>query len=73
MTTFFGVKSVNLREMEQLVATMVPTGLLKVVMQNLACQTQEKGSRCGVVYHQMDSLVLSFSMEQSRVQRIDKC
>ena len=28
---------------------------------------------CSVVYHQMNSLVLTFSMKQSRIQRIDKC
>ena len=33
----------------------------------------EEGMMCGVVYRQMDSLVFTFSMKQSRVQRIDKC
>ena len=61
--------SVNLTETEQLIDTMVLTTLLKL-MRNLACQTQKKGSWCDVVYHQIDSLVLTFSMKQSWVQHI---
>ena len=56
--------SVNLTETEQLIATIVSTDLLKILMRNLAYQTQKKESWCGVVYHQMDSLVLTFSMKQ---------
>ena len=43
LTIFFGVTSVNLTETEQLIATIVPTGLLKILMRNLACQTRKKG------------------------------
>ena len=43
----------------------LPTSLL---MRNLVCQTQKKRSWCGVVYQQMNCLVLTFSMKQSRVQ-----
>ena len=62
---FFRATSVNLTETEQLI---IPTGILKILMRNLACQTQKRGSWCSVVYCQMDSLVLTFSMKQSRVQ-----
>ena len=40
---FFGAMNVNLTETEQLIATIVLTGLLKLLMRNLACQTQKKG------------------------------
>ena len=65
--------SVNLTETEQLIATIVPINLVKILMKNLACQTQKKGSECGVVYREMDFLLLTFSMKQSQVQRINKC
>ena len=34
-----GATSVNLAEREQLIATIVLTGLLKILVRNLACQT----------------------------------
>ena len=43
LTIFFGVMNVNLIETEQLIATIVPTSLLKILMRNLACQTQKNG------------------------------
>ena len=43
LTIFFGATSVNLTETEQLIATIVPTGLLKILMQNLPCQRRKKG------------------------------
>ena len=43
LTIFFGVTSINLTETEQLIATIVPTGIMKIVIRNLACQTQKKG------------------------------
>ena len=39
LTIFFGAASVNLTEMEQSITTIVPTGLLKILMRDLACQT----------------------------------
>ena len=38
-----GATNVNLTETEQLMATIVPTGLPKILMRNLPCQTQKKG------------------------------
>ena len=38
-----GATSINLTATEQLMATIVPTALLKILMRNLACQTQETG------------------------------
>ena len=38
-----GATNVNLTETEQLMATIVSTGLLKILMRNLPCQTQKKG------------------------------
>ena len=73
LTIFVGAISVNLTETDQLIATIVSTGLLKIFIRNLACQTQKKESWCGVVYHQMDFLVLTFSRKQLRVQCIGKC
>ena len=43
LTIFFGAMSVNLTETEQLIATIVSTGLLKILMRNLVCQRQKKG------------------------------
>ena len=43
LVIFLGATSVNLTETGQLIATIVPTDLLKIFMRNLACQTQEKG------------------------------
>ena len=39
LTIFFGATSVNLTETEQLIGTIVLTGLLKILLRNLACQT----------------------------------
>ena len=49
LTIFFGATSVNLTETEQLIATIVPTDLLKILTRSLAYQTQKKGRWCGVV------------------------
>ena len=43
LTIFFGAMSVNLTEMEQLIATIVSTSLLKILMRNLVRQRQKKG------------------------------
>ena len=43
LTIFFRTTSVVLTETEQLIATVVPTGLMKILMRNLGCQTQKKG------------------------------
>ena len=40
---FFGATNVNLTETEQFIATIVSTGLLKVLMRNLAYHAQKKG------------------------------
>ena len=38
-----GATSVSLTETEQLIVTIVPIALLKILMRNLPCQTQKKG------------------------------
>ena len=43
LAIFFGATSVYLTEKEQLTATIVPTGPLKILMRILACRTQKKG------------------------------
>ena len=42
LTIFFGATSVNLTETEQLIVTIVSTGLLKIFMRHLVCQTEEE-------------------------------
>ena len=41
LTIFFETTNVNLTG--QLIATVVSTDLMKILMRNLACQTQKKG------------------------------
>ena len=41
-TIFFVATNVNLTETEQLIVTIVPTGLLRILIRNLVCQTQKK-------------------------------
>ena len=43
LTIFFEATSVNLTETEQLIITIVPTDLLKILTRNLVCQRQKKG------------------------------
>ena len=42
LTVFFGPTSENLTETEQLIATIVPTGLMKILMRNLLCQHRRR-------------------------------
>ena len=50
LTIFFGTTSVNLTETEQLIASIVPTGLLKILMRKFIVPNTEKETMvwCGL-------------------------